>query len=259
MSSLPLAGRRVLVTRAAHQAGKLSQGLRALGANPIEIPVLQILPPVSFAPLDETLRRLDAYNWLILTSANTIRALTARAAALGVDLRQASDLKVAVVGKASAAAAQDAGFQITLVPELYVSESLLKGLLPHANRAKILLPQAAEAREVLPLELRAAGAVVDVVEAYRNVLPAETPELLLAALAEKMDAVTFASSSSAIHLAEAARLAGIAWPFAETPAISIGPVTSQTLRELGWPPAAQADPSDIPGLIAAVLRCLAAQ
>ncbi|HME58199.1 MAG TPA: uroporphyrinogen-III synthase, partial [Terracidiphilus sp.] len=70
MSALSLAGRRVLVTRAAHQAGKLSEGLRALGAEPVEVPVLEIRPPASFRPLDEALRQLDRYDWLILTSAN---------------------------------------------------------------------------------------------------------------------------------------------------------------------------------------------
>jgi uroporphyrinogen-III synthase len=95
--------------------------------------------------------------------------------------------------------------------------------------------------------------VVDVVDAYRNVLPEAVPEQLRQALQNGIDAATFTSSSSATHLAEAARAAGIVWPFADIPAISIGPITSQTLRELGWEPAAEADPSDIPGLIAAIV------
>jgi uroporphyrinogen-III synthase/uroporphyrinogen III methyltransferase/synthase len=95
-----------------------------------------------------------------------------------------------------------------------------------------------------------------VVEAYRNVLPEAAPEQLRQALEKGIDAATFTSSSSATHLAEAARVAGVAWPQAGVPAVSIGPITSQTLRELGWPPAAEANPSDIPGLIAAVKRVL---
>jgi uroporphyrinogen-III synthase len=78
VKSLPLAGRRVLVTRAAHQASKLSDGLRALGAEPVEVPVLEIRPPISFDPLDAALRQLDSYDWLILTSANAARALAER-------------------------------------------------------------------------------------------------------------------------------------------------------------------------------------
>jgi uroporphyrinogen-III synthase/uroporphyrinogen III methyltransferase/synthase len=109
---------------------------------------------------------------------------------------------------------------------------------------------------VIPDALREAGAVVDVVDAYRNVLPEGAPILLRQAVAEGLDAATFTSSSSVTHLAEAARAAGVAWPLAGVPAISIGPITSQTLRDLGWPPAAEAEPSDIPGLIAAVERVL---
>jgi len=115
------------------------------------------------------------------------------------------------------------------------------------------------ARDVIPDALRAAGAVVDLVDAYSNVLPEAAPEQLRCALATGIAAATFTSSSSAKHLAEAARQAGIAWPLAAVAAVSIGPITSQTLVELGWEPAAEAVPSDIPGLIAAVQRVLLAR
>jgi uroporphyrinogen-III synthase len=98
-----------------------------------------------------------------------------------------------------------------------------------------------------------------VVDAYRNILPEAAPEQLRRALAAGIDAVTFTSSSSATHLAEAARVAGIAWPLAAVPAISIGSITSQTLVDLGWEPTAEAEPSDIPGLIAAVEQILEAR
>ena len=121
MSTLPLAGRRVLVTRAAHQAGKLSEGLRALGAESVEVPVLEIRPPASFDSLDAALRQLDRYDWLILTSANTVRALADRAAALGILHEPPITMKVAAVGDATAAAARKAGFPVTLVAESYVA------------------------------------------------------------------------------------------------------------------------------------------
>jgi len=94
----PLAGKRVLVTRALHQAGKLSDGLRALGAVPVEVPVLEIGPPSSFEPLDQALRQFQKYDWLLLTSANTVRALFERAEELGIALAQPATMKVAVVG-----------------------------------------------------------------------------------------------------------------------------------------------------------------
>ncbi len=260
MTSLPLAGRRVLVTRALHQAGKLSDGLRALGAEPVEVPVLEIRPPASFDLLDAALRKLDGYDWLILTSANAVRALAERAAALGIVLVQPASLKVAAIGEGTAEAAHRAGLHITFVPVTYVAESLIQGLLERDRfrtaGQKILLARAAVARDVIPDALREAGAEVQVVDAYRNALPEAAPEQLRAALAGGIDAATFTSSSSVTHLAEAARLAGVAWPFTAVPAVSIGPITSQTLRDLGWEPAFEASPSDIPGLIAAVVSAM---
>ena len=121
---------------------------------------------------------------------------------------------------------------------------------------RVLLARATVARDTIPDALRAAGATVDVVDAYRNVLPENTPELLQQALEKGIDAATFTSSSSVTHLREAALAAGIAWPFAGVAAASIGPITSQTLREHGWEPAAEAEPFDIPGLLIAVERIL---
>jgi hypothetical protein len=117
MTALPLVGKRVLVTRAAHQAGKLSEGLRALGAEPVEVPVIEIRPPSDFAPLDRVLRTLDSYDWLILTSANTVHALAERAAALDLSLAATTTTRfnVAAVGKATAEAARQVGFAVALV------------------------------------------------------------------------------------------------------------------------------------------------
>jgi uroporphyrinogen-III synthase/uroporphyrinogen III methyltransferase/synthase len=180
VSQLPLAGRRVLVTRAAHQAGKLSEGLRRLGAEPVEVPVLEIRPPASFDLLDSALRQLDSYDWLILSSANAVRALAERAAALGVAIVQPLRLKIAAIGDATASAARSAQLQVAFVPEAYVAESLVKGLLPsirsQTSSQRILLVRAAVARDVIPDALCSAGAVVDVVDAYRNFLPDAAPE-----------------------------------------------------------------------------------
>ncbi len=257
-AGLPLAGRRVLVTRAAHQAGKLSSGLRALGAEPVEVPVLEIRPPEDFAPLDRALRQLASYDWLIFTSANTVRKLVERAKEQGIALAQPPHAKVAAVGSATAEAARQAGFEVALVPDSYVAESLVRGIIDQAAGCRILLARAAIARDVIPDALRQAGGTVDVVDAYRNVLPESAPDLLRAALTAPIDAATFTSSSTVTHLAEAAQLAGIAFPLAGIAAVSIGPITSQTLREMGWEPAAEASPSDIPGLIDAVVHLLGA-
>lgn len=257
MSALPLAGRRILVTRAAQQAGKLSDGLRELGAIPVEVPVLEIAPPVSFAALDGALRQIDRYDWIIFTSANTVAALKTRVDALGVTAALPAGTKIAAVGSATASAALDAGWNVTLTPETYVAESLVVSLQKQDVRGKrVLLARAEVARDVIPDSLRAAGAIVDVVDAYRNVIPADAPKQLRRAVAEGLDAATFTSSSSVTHLADAARAANLGFPFAGVPAVSIGRVTSATLRTAGWEPAAEANPHDIPGLIATVERLL---
>ncbi|MDR3724332.1 MAG: uroporphyrinogen-III synthase [Terracidiphilus sp.] len=250
------AGGRVLVTRAVHQAGKLSEGLRARGFEPVEVPVLEIQPPLSFDALDAALRELESYDWLIVTSANAVEALTARAVKLAVPLAALEKLEIAAVGEATAKAVRKAGFEVALVPAKYVAESLAESLMDRVLGKRILLARAEVARDVIPDALRAAGATVDVVDAYRNAIPAQAPAQLREALEKGIDAATFTSSSSVTHLSDAARAAGVAFPFAGVKAISIGPITSQTLRAAGWEPAAEADPSDIPGLIEAVAGIL---
>jgi uroporphyrinogen-III synthase len=256
MTAPPFVRKRVLVTRAAHQAGKLSEGLRSLDIEPVEVAVIEIRPPLDIAPLDLALRELSNYDWLILTSANTVHALAGRAASLGFSLAAARHLKVAAVGEATATIARDAGLSVTQVPESYVAESLAEILVEQTRDKKVLLARAALARDVIPDALRTAGATVDVVDAYRNVMPEAAPALLREALRKEIAAAAFTSSSTVTHLADAARQAGIAFPFAGVAAISIGPVTSQTLRDLGWEPAAEAIQSDVPGLIQAVARAL---
>jgi uroporphyrinogen-III synthase/uroporphyrinogen III methyltransferase/synthase len=247
-----MARKRVLVTRAAHQAGKLSDGLRAAGFEPVEVPVLEIRPPADWEPLDAAIKNLNTYDWLIVTSANTVRVLAERATVAGISLQQDGTLQVAVVGEATASAARKAGLRVSAVPENYVAESLVKILAGRSAGKRILLARAEIARDVIPDALRAGGASVDVVDAYRNVLPEHAPALLRSALREGIDAATFTSSSSVTHLADAAQAAPIAFPFPGVRAVSIGPITSATLRGHGWEPAAEANPSDMSGLIQAV-------
>jgi uroporphyrinogen-III synthase/uroporphyrinogen III methyltransferase/synthase len=275
-----LTGKRILVTRAVRQAGKLSDALRELGATPVEVPVLEIQPAEDFAPLEKAIRQLDSYDWLIFTSANAVSILAFNASLEGYSIHNSPNLKIAAIGRATAEAVERAHLKVDLVPEDYVAESLVDAFLkrhevsghdfsraksaakkegalaPEGNLAgqRILIARAAIARDVIPDALRAAGAHVDVVDAYRNVMPQAAPALLRAALEQGIDAATFTSSSSVTHLADAAKAAGLAFPFSGVSAISIGPITSQTLREYNWEPAAEASPSDIPGLVEALAR-----
>ncbi len=254
----PLAGRRILVTRAAHQIGKLSDKLREVGMIPVEVPVLEIQPPESFDDLDAALRGISSYDWLILTSANTVRSLADRANQLGLTLGQPESLNVAAIGEGTAKVATEVGLKVTIVPVLYVAESLVSELVGQISGARVLLARAAVARDVIPVALREAGAQVDVVDVYRNGIPAGAADQLRQALADGLDAATFTSSTSVTHLKAAATAAELAWPFPGVAAISIGPITSRTLREQGWEPAAEAEVSDIPGLVEAAAEYFAA-
>jgi uroporphyrinogen-III synthase len=255
-NALPLAGRRILVTRAVQQAGRLSDGLKALGAVPVEVPVLEIRPPDSFEPLDRVIGKLKSFDWLILTSANTVQTVAARCSLLNVDVSELELLKVAAVGSATAEAARKAHFRVTIVPEHYHSEGLAAALGNVVAGKRVLLARAKVARDVVPEALTAVGALMTVVDAYQTALPDGAQDALVEALKVGVDAATFTSSSTVRNLAEVAREAGIVFPFAGVKAISIGPVTSATLREHGWEPAEEAAVSDIPSLIEAVVKAM---
>ena len=254
--NLPLAGRRVLVTRAVQQAGKLSDGLIALGALPVEVPVLELRGPDSYDPLDQALKKIESFDWLVLTSANTVAAVAARCTMMNIDVSGIKLLSVAAVGSATSEAARKAGFRVTLVPESYHSEGVVAALGSQVAGKKVLLARAKVARDVIPDALSKAGAQMTVVDAYQTVLPEGSHEMLSEAIRSGLDAATFTSSSSVRNLVEVAREAGVDFPFKGVPGISIGPVTSATMREQGWEPAGEAAASDIPGLIAAVVKAL---
>jgi uroporphyrinogen-III synthase len=256
VSGLPLAGRTILVTRARRQAGRLSEELRALGADVVEIPAIEIVPPESYAALDAALGNLSQYQWLIVTSANGARVVQERMAALGVNAEALSHLRVTAVGASTAQALRDAGIRVAVTPREYVAESLLEALGDRAAGERVLLARAAVARDVIPDALRAQGATVDVVDAYRTAIPRDSVTAIRTIFesgAEAPDAATFTSSSTVTNFLALLGEAGVAAP-AGMKAVSIGPVTSATLRENGWEPAAEADPHDLSGLVEAVVR-----
>lgn len=255
-ADLPLAGKRVLVTRARRQAGQLSQQLAKLGAETIEIPAIEILSPESFAGLDAALKNLREFQWLIVTSANAVRSIGERCEALGVPAANFSHLQIAAIGSKTARALDEATLHASVVPKEYVAESLLEALAARADGGRVLIARAAAARDVIPETLTRRGARVDVVEAYRTVVPEESA----AKMAEVFtgtppDAATFASSSAVANFFLLLDAAGLRRPNSML-AVSIGPITSQTLREHGWEPAAEADPHEVAGLTAATVRAL---
>ena len=252
----PLAGVRVLVGRARHQAGALSSGLRKLGAEVVEIPFIQIRRPRSFKPLDTALKNLEVYDWLILTSVNGVDATWERLSRLRIGKKNLKHVKVAAIGPATRKAIESRGLKVDVVPEEYIAESVVKSLRTKVKSKRILLARAKVARDVIPRELRKLGAQVDVVEAYETVVPAASRTRLRAMMkdaAKRPDVITFTSSSTVRNfVALAGRI-----PRSVRKGItlaSIGPVTSATLAEVRLGADVEAKEYTIPGLIQAILR-----
>jgi uroporphyrinogen III methyltransferase/synthase len=241
---LPLFGKRIVITRDRGQSAELADPLRALAAEVIEFPTIEIRPPADPAPLDNAIAELEGYDWIIFTSANGVRYFLEALDRSARDLR-AIRARLCAIGPATKKALEDLHLKVDRMPAEYVAESLVEAFAGDSLAGKrILLPRAAVARDVVPRELAARGARVDVVEAYRTSLPEK------AILPAKPDWITFTSSSTVKNFVEIAGKAildgvGIA---------SIGPVTSETARSLGLTVHAEADPHTIPGLIEALLR-----
>ena len=253
----PLAGKRVIVSRARAQAGVLSSQLRALGAQVIEIPFIAIRPPRTFKPLDHALRQHARYDWLILTSTNGVEAFFERAAKLRIKPPDLGHLKIAAIGPATRKAIESHGLQVHVVPKQYVAESVVARLKVRVKSKRVLLVRAKVARDVIPRELRAAGARVDVREAYETVVPRTSRKRLLNALqnpARSLDVITFTSSSTARNFLDliGAKVAYSGLLDAVNLA-SIGPITTATLREVNLPVTIRARKYTIPGLVEAIV------
>ncbi|MBF1682457.1 MAG: uroporphyrinogen-III C-methyltransferase [Selenomonas artemidis] len=247
----PLFGKRILVTRARVQASALTEKLTALGAACIEAPVIRIAPPADgYAVLDGAIAELNAYQWLIFTSVNGVEHFFARLHAAGKDTRALGYARVAAIGAATSAALRAFGIRADLVPPEFRAEAVaeeLRPLLP--PRARILLPRAQEARDVLPDTLRAHGATVDVVAAYETV-----PEIEDAAIAQRLasgeiDMVTFTSSSTVKNLV---KMLGNITPLQQVKIACIGPVTADTARSFALEPDIVAKEYTIDGLVRSI-------
>ena len=249
---LPLFGRRIVVTRAREQAGELSDQLRALGAEAIEFPTIEIRPAADSAPLDEAIARLPDYDWLIFTSVNGVRYFMERLDRSSRDLR-ALKARLCAIGPATRAAVEALHLKVDLVPEEYVAESLVAAFETHDLSGKrVLLPRAAVARDLVPVALSARGALVDVVEAYRTVVPerAAIDAKKIFRAGKRLDWITFTSSSTVKNFLAAAGSEAIAG----ARIASIGPVTTKTIRMHGLDATVEAEPYTIDGLIRAILN-----
>ena len=253
---------RVLVTRAAGQASALAEELRRLGAEPVIVPILDIVSPDSFEELDAALAQLASFDWLLFTSANAVQALWARADRKNITLNFAG-IKIAAIGAATARAVESIGQPVDMMPQAAVAESMAKALIPFARRPngspnRFLLVRAQNGREHLPEVLREAGADVTIAPAYKTQVPAEGAVALREYFehsAGPPDVLTVTSSSAAKNFF--ALLASAKLEFGNATAIvSIGPITSSTLCELGHPPDAESPEASIQALAGTTMEYL---
>jgi len=276
---MPLAGKRIVITRPRAQAATLAEKLSALGAQPILFPTIEIAPMADDAPLQAALRRLAEYHWIVFTSANAVAVFTRQADGRGVQLNaptpdamgrgvqlnapppdnrsmaveahgfqtQRDAPRLAAVGPATARALESRGLSAAFIPDEYVAEALAAGLDDVAGR-RVLLPHAELAREALADDLRRRGAIVDEIAVYRT-LPAAPDPAGLAELKRGVDAITFTSASAARNFARL--LAGEA-PSGAAIMACIGPVTAAAAREAGLPVTVVAAEYTLDGLVAAL-------
>ena len=237
--------------------------MRELGCEVLEIPFIEIRRPSSYRPLDAGLRNLATYDWLILTSVNGVEALFERMAKKKINTRALAHLKIAAIGPATRKAIEEHGLKVTMTPKEYIAESVVAALQRRVKGKRVLLVRAKVARDVIPRELRKAGAEVDVVEAYETVTPPLSAKRLRAALASKKrrpHAITFTSSSTVKNFVGLLGLRGAravlrqSAPDQGVASASIGPVTSATLREFSLPVNIEAMKYTIPGLVQAIVK-----
>jgi uroporphyrinogen III methyltransferase / synthase len=251
----PLAGKCIVVTRARAQAGALAERIEELGGEVIEFPTIDIQPPENFAAFDAAVAKIESYDWLFFTSVNSVEPFLSRLRQVGKDKDALAKLQIGAIGSETAKKLIRAGMKCCLVPERFQAEGILDAVNAESMHGKrVLIPRAVEAREVLPETLRAWGASVDVVSAYRTVVPATPVAPLVDLLKQgKVDVITFTSSSTVrnfVQLFDNQRINEIG---AGAAIACIGPITAQTVAELGGQVDIIAREFTIAGLVDAIV------
>src|SRR5262245_35183761 len=203
VSSDALKGKRILITRARSQALSLAQRIESLGGEVVEFSTIEIKPPTSSKFLDEAIKQITSYDWLIFTSVNGVEQFLSRFEKLGRNIADLAGIEVGAIGPETAKRLTAAQIRLSLVPKQYQAEGILEELLSKNMFGKrVLIPRAAKARDILPETLRQWGARVDVVEAYQTVLPQADVAALCKLLRDgKSDVSTFTSTSTATKFA----------------------------------------------------------
>jgi uroporphyrinogen III methyltransferase/synthase len=251
----PLLGRRIVVTRAREQASGLIHQLTELGAECIQCPTIQVKPPEDWKLLDKAISAIDPYDWIVFTSVNGVKFFFGRLFEIGLDVRALGRIKTAAIGPATAERLLAQGLKSDIIPKTYRAESVVEAFAEEQLAgSRILLPRAKEARSVLPVELTRMGAKVDEITVYETWQSRENAEDLFARLdKETVDMVTFTSSSTVKNfhaLLPPDRAESLMQGVVVT---SIGPITSQTARDLGFSVDVEAETYTIPGLVQAIV------
>jgi uroporphyrinogen III methyltransferase/synthase len=254
MDKNSLHGKKILITRAREQSSEFSTRLRNLGAEVIEFPTIEILPPRSWKGLDRAIDRLKSLDWIIFTSVNGVNFFLQRLADQGGNRRILSSLRICAIGPATAKKLKEKRIRVAYIPKEFIAESILEGLKKMDLKGKrILLARAEKARDILPIGLKKMGAEVDVVEAYRTVKPRGGTRRLRSLLVEgKIDVITFTSSSTVNYFSELLNTADLKKLLKGIAVACIGPITAKTAQKWGLRIHIQPEQFTIPGLTQAI-------
>lgn len=253
MSKAPLNGKRILITRAREQSGEFATLLKKTGAEVMELPTIEIVPPLSWKELDRVFPRLRSYDWLIFTSANGVHFFWQRLREKG-KTRLPPSIKVCAIGPATAKQLKEKKISVDYMPKEFIAESILDGFQKKFIKGKrILLARAKKARDILPKGLRKMGAKVDVVEVYRTIKPRGGSKRLRQLLTDgKIDVITFTSSSTVNHFVDLLKKEDLQKRLKGIAIACIGPVTAKTAKEWGMKVQIQPKEYTIPGLTKAI-------
>ena len=251
MTIKPLAGKRILITRPAEGAQDFAQKLRDLGAEPLLLPTIALVPPEDWGPVDRALGQLDRYDWVIFTSANGVRFALARLQALGLSVELLQRVRIAAIGPATAQALREHGLSVDFMPSKYVAEAIADGLGDVCGQ-RILLLRADIARRELRERLQAKGAHVDEIAVYRTQPATLKPEEVEQLFQQGIDIVTFTSASTVQALL---KLLGAKRDLLDGVIVAcIGPITARAAEEAGLQVHIVAREHTIDGLISAILQ-----
>jgi uroporphyrinogen III methyltransferase/synthase len=253
----PLLGKKILITRPRQQASRFAALLREHGAEPVEVPTIQIAPPGSWEALDRAIADIRSYGWLIFTSVNGVQTFFERFERQGRPLADLRAHKICAIGPATATALQARGLLVDVMPGEYRAEAVVESLSAFPiTGSRMLIPRAAVARDVLPRALAARGARVDVVEAYRTIPPANglDPDAWRLLERRAVDVVTFTSSSTVTNFALLVGEVDLPRLLRDTVVACIGPVTADTARAFGLTPTIVAREYTIPALARAIVE-----